>query len=233
MSTKSFCKSNLAVSSFFVLSGFLVSKSLTRTPSLKIYFLKRAKRILPAYIITIIFSVVILSSISTLSFWDYFTNKMTCRYFFWNLFFLNFLEPCLPNVFATNPLPFVNGSLWTMKIEEGFYLTLPILFYFIKKSKKETLVLAFVYFISILYSYIMLELLHLPLLEKQLPGKLAYFAIGIYIYLNFDFFIQNKKAFLVGAWFLFFIQLYYLNNDLFFPFTLGITVLFLAYSLPF
>ncbi|OWP84448.1 hypothetical protein BWK59_05335 [Flavobacterium davisii] len=100
-----FCKSNLAVSSFFVLSGFLVSKSLTRTPSLKIYFLKRAKRILPAYIITIIFSVVILSSISTLSFWDYFTNKMTCRYFFWNLFFLNFLEPCLPNVFATNPLP--------------------------------------------------------------------------------------------------------------------------------
>ncbi|WP_088444515.1 acyltransferase family protein [Flavobacterium oreochromis] len=228
-----FCKSNLAVSSFFILSGFLVTKSLVNTPSLKIYFLKRAKRILPAYITAIILSVLILSSISTLSYLDYFTNRMTYRYFFWNLFFLNFIEPCLPNVFSTNPLPFINGSLWTMKIEEGFYIILPILFYLINKFKNKTSVLAFVYLASVLYSYIMLEFLNLPLLEKQLPGKLSYFSIGIYIYLNFDFFIQNKSKFLIAAWFLFLIQVYFLNIDLFFPFILGVTILFLAYSLPF
>ncbi|MCJ1806059.1 MULTISPECIES: acyltransferase family protein [Flavobacterium] len=228
-----FCKSNLAVSGFFVLSGFLVTKSLVNTPNLKMYFLKRAKRILPAYITVIILSVIILSALSTLSYQDYFSDKMTCRYFFWNLFFLNFIEPCLPGVFAENPIPFINGSLWTMKIEEGFYIILPILFYLINKFKNKNKVLAFFYLASILYSYVMLELFHLPLFEKQLPGKLAYFIIGIYIYLNFNFFIKNKWKFLTGAWFLFLVQIYGLNMDLFFPFVLGVTVLFFAYSLPF
>ncbi|AMO20271.2 acyltransferase [Flavobacterium columnare] len=227
-----FCKSNLAVSGFFILSGFLVTKSLVNTPNLKMYFLKRAKRILPAYITIIILSVIILSALSTLSYQDYFTNRRTYRYFFWNLFFLNFVEPCLPSVFTTNPIPFINGSLWTMKIEEGFYIVLPMLFYLINKFKNKNTVLVFIYLASILYSHVMLEFLHLPLLEKQLPGKLAYFVMGIYIYLNFDFFIQNKWKFLIGAWFLFLIQMYGLDIDLFFPFVLGVTVLFLAYSLP-
>jgi len=37
------------------------------------------------------------------------------------------LDPWIAGVFAHNPVPFVNGSLWTLPAEALFYLLLPFL----------------------------------------------------------------------------------------------------------
>lgn len=55
---------------------------------------------------------------------DYFTGVGFWKYIFWNTLMLNFMCPILPGVFNGNP---VNGALWTIKVEIGFYLILPVL----------------------------------------------------------------------------------------------------------
>ena len=228
-----FCKSYLGVCGFFVISGFLVAKSLSKTPDLKVYFMKRTKRILPAYVVVILLSVLFLSLFSTLSFTAYFSSKETYSYTFWNLIFLNFMQPVLPGVFLENPYPFINGSLWTMKIEEGFYLILPLLFLFLTKLKNKNLGLFLIYVLSIAYSYVMLEIFDKPLLEKQLPGKLSLFVVGIYIFMNFEYFIKHKWRYLMISVLLLVLQFTYFDFSVIFPFAFGVIILFLAYSLPF
>ena len=140
---------------FFVISGFLVAKSYTNTPSLKEYFIKRAKRILPAYVFVILFATILFSIFSNYGFYSYFTSISTYQYVAWNLVFLNFVHPCLPGIFENNLLCAVNGALWTLKIEEGFYLILPLVFYLITKFKKPFFILFLIYIASLVYWYIM------------------------------------------------------------------------------
>lgn len=63
---------SIAIKGFFVLSGFLVTKSYLSTPSLKEYFVKRAKRILPAYLFVVLFAALSLFFFSKHGFWEYF-----------------------------------------------------------------------------------------------------------------------------------------------------------------
>ncbi|MDR2409575.1 MAG: acyltransferase family protein [Bacteroidales bacterium] len=47
---------HIAVCGFFIISGFLITKSCLYTRSLKEYCIKRAKRLLPAYVFIIFFA---------------------------------------------------------------------------------------------------------------------------------------------------------------------------------
>lgn len=229
-----FSNSSIAIKGFFIISGFLVAKSYTNTPSLKEYFIKRAKRILPAYIVVLLFSAITLSFFSSFNFLEYFTDIDVYKYLGWNSVFLNFMHPCLPGLFENNLMCAVNGALWTLKVEEGFYIVLPFIFYAIKKSKKPFLTLGSLYVLSLLYWFVMDFYLNQPLLAKQLPGYMAYFATGIFLFLNFDFLLLNKKK-------LFFISLLFLiisgfspfQIDVFYPAAFGLMVIIAAYSLPF
>ena len=229
-----FSNASIAVKGFFIISGFLVAKSYKNTPSLKEYFIKRAKRILPAYFVVLIVSVLVFSFFSSLSFSEYFSDINVYQYLGWNSIFLNFMHPCLPGLFENNLMCAVNGALWTLKVEEGFYIVLPFIFYAINKSKKPFLILGSLYFLSLLYWFVMDFYLNQPLLAKQLPGYLAYFAIGIFLFLNFDFVLENKKMLLASA-----ILLLILSNfsdfqiDVFYPAAFGSIVIIAAYSLPF
>ena len=229
-----FSDSIIAIKGFFIISGFLVAKSYTNTPSLKKYFIKRAKRILPAYIVVLLFSVLTLSFFSSFSFSDYFSDINVYKYLGWNAIFLNFMRPCLPGVFDNNLMCAVNGALWTLKVEEGFYIVLPIIFYAIYKSKKPFLILGSLYVLSLLYSFAMDSYLNQPLLAKQLPGYLAYFATGIFLFLNFDFVLQNKsKLFSVSLLLLIISVFSPFQIDVFYPAAFGTIVIIAAYSLPF
>ena len=57
------------------------------------------------------------------------------KYYFYNLIFLNFLHPCVFN--ALHPTQIsdcaVNGSLWTIKFELIFYLSLPVIVFVVRK----------------------------------------------------------------------------------------------------
>ncbi|PWB25383.1 acyltransferase family protein, partial [Flavobacterium sp. HTF] len=143
-----FANAIIGIKGFFVISGFLVAKSYVNTPSLKTYFIKRAKRILPAYIVLILLSVVVFAYFSTYSFSEYFSAPDVYQYLGWNLIFMNFMQPCLPGLFENNLICAVNGALWTLKIEEGFYLVLPLIFYLIRKTKKVYIVLISLYILS-------------------------------------------------------------------------------------
>ena len=229
-----FSNSSIAVKGFFIISGFLVTKSYTNTPSLKEYFIKRAKRILPAYIIVLLFSAIILSFFSSFSFSVYFSDINVYQYLGWNSIFLNFICPCLPGLFENNLMCTVNGALWTLKVEEGFYIVLPFIFYAINKTKKPFLILGGLYVLSLLYWFVMDFYLNQSLLAKQLPGYLAYFATGIFLFLNFDFVLENKKSlFTLAVLLLIFSNFSDFQIDVFYPAAFGLTLIIVAYNLPF
>lgn len=222
------------IKGFFVISGFLVAKSYLNTPSINKYFVKRVKRIVPAYIFVLLITVLALAFFGKYSFLEYFKNISVYKYLGWNLIFLNFMHPCLPGLFESNLLCAVNGSLWTLKLEEGFYIGLPLIFYIIKKVKKPFVVLTAIYCLSLLYWFVMDDYFNKPLLAKQLPGYLAYFVVGIFLYLNLDFVLNNNKKLISIAISALIISQYMdLNINVFYPAVFGTLVITAAYSFSF
>ncbi len=228
---KDFSNSSIAVKGFFVVSGFLVAKSYKTTPSLKQYFIKRAKRILPAYIFVVLFTTIVLAFFSTIGTTEYFSNIDTYKYLAWNIVFLNFMSPCLPGIFQNNLMCAVNGALWTIKVEEGFYIILPLLFYLFRKTKKTVQTLVWLYVLSVIYWYVLDAIFQKPLLAKQLPGYLSYFLVGILINLNFELFIKNKTKLILIS--LVVLNFFSFQIDFFYPAAFGILVIGLAFSMPF
>jgi len=114
----------LAVAVFFILSGFLIARSVERS-TLSSYLAARVLRIIPA-----------LALVTTLEAWalgPYFFEG-DVPWYLHNLALAHMknvlvfgLEPWIAGVFASNPVPFVNGSLWTLPVEALFYLLLPFL----------------------------------------------------------------------------------------------------------
>ncbi len=116
----------LAVGVFFSISGYLVFKSLENSSSLKIFIIKRALRIYPALIFSVLFSVFVVGLICTeLSIQEYLTNRKTLSYLKTITGFNIKYE--LPGVFENFPEKSVNGSLWSIAIELRCYLVLGLI----------------------------------------------------------------------------------------------------------
>lgn len=223
-----------SVTCFFVISGFLITASYIRSNSLKNYLKKRAARLLPAYIFVVVGSAILFVFISQLSFKDYFSNIQFVKYLLANLSFLNFLQPCLPGVFTlNNTFCAVNGALWTLKIEVGFYLTLPVFIYLISKIKSKYLVFIMVYILSIIYK-ISIEYLSIKysetfgILINQLPRFLTYFVSGIACYYYFDNIKTHIKALLILALAIVIIERI-IDVEVFTPISLSIIVFYIAF----
>jgi len=145
-----YLSTELAVQAFFVASGALVFMSYERSSSLRTYFEKRARRILPAYVAIVLLCAFGGAFVTSLPLQRYFSGEWL-RYVAANLAFLNFLHPTLPGVFDGNPLREVNGALWTLKIEVAFYLFVPLLGWAMRRMPSLAL-LAALYVLSVLYN---------------------------------------------------------------------------------
>lgn len=112
---------------FFALSGFLVTTSLYRLNSLKVYLTFRVLRLFPALIVEVCLAALLLGPILTsLSLTEYFTDGQLYGYF---LNIIGLVHYILPGLFTENPLPqVVNGSLWTIPYELECYIFLAIFF---------------------------------------------------------------------------------------------------------
>jgi peptidoglycan/LPS O-acetylase OafA/YrhL len=193
-----------AVKAFFVVSGFLIFMSYERSSSLASYTGKRLKRIYPAYFTVVVLSAFLLALVSALDLAAYFFSLEWWRYLIYNLSFLNFLQPTLPGVFETNVEPFVNASLWTLKIEVMFYIAVPILVYLMRKFSQNT-VLVFFYFAGLTYATlcnyaaVALDMAIFEELGRQLPGQLHYFMAGAFFYYNLALFERHVRHFVAGA----------------------------------
>lgn len=183
--------SEIAVKSFFVVSGFLIFMSYENTSNIKLYFLKRVRRIYPAYFFVVIVCAFVGFVLSTLPLRGYWSFDLL-KYILANLLFLNFISPNLPGVFDGNHIQVVNGALWTLKIEVMFYLLVPFAVMALRKFNRLGVILAF-YSASILYSFVMLEMaaesgvrIYYEL-QRQLPGQLAFFMAGAAGYYYFSY----------------------------------------------
>jgi peptidoglycan/LPS O-acetylase OafA/YrhL len=114
------------VSIFFVISGFLVTRSVLYHTAFD-YLLSRVLRIVPALALAMAVTVFIIGPFFTSEpILKYFISPETWRY----LLNVNVFELTqrLPGLFAANPFAgAVNGSLWTLPIECGFYVLLPVM----------------------------------------------------------------------------------------------------------
>ncbi|WP_346881931.1 acyltransferase [uncultured Algibacter sp.] len=225
-----FFNTRLAIDGFFVISGFLIAKSFENSKSVKQYIVKRIKRIVPAYVVLIIFCAVSFFIFSTYSLKNYFFNTHFLKYLVANLTFQNYIEPCLPGVFENNKICAVNGALWTIKLEEAFYLLIPIFFWLTKFKKNGIYVLGLlVYVVSITYFNYFMSL-DMYKIAKQLPGALAFFVTGIIFYKKFNFFIKWKHYIILPCLILFFLEQYLFKTHLLKPMVYGFMVFYIAYN---
>lgn len=186
------------VGCFFAISGFLMFPSFQKRPTLRHYISRRARRILPPYVLIICLCATGLIFVSDLSPVEYLTNRGFWEYLAANLSFMNFLQPDLPGVFTGEAFTTsaVNGSLWTMKGEWVCYLSVPAVYFIVRKLSKRNggILLTAIAIAAILSRLYLLELADRTdselynILARQFGTLLVFFYIGALVNYYFDLF---------------------------------------------
>lgn len=109
----------LAVDGFFILSGFLVTHSWTRSPALGTFLLKRASRIYPGFIVVTVLSALLIFPIAYRFPFGTMPNGLLGSQAL-SLVTLRAAEP--PGAFPQNAIHAVNGSLWSIPFEAWCYV---------------------------------------------------------------------------------------------------------------
>jgi peptidoglycan/LPS O-acetylase OafA/YrhL len=166
----------IGVKGFFVISGYLILQSLTRSKSVIDYLVKRILRIFPGLIVVLLATLFVVYFMYPSTNLPYLFNPDIYKYFIGNvlLFTPHFY---IPGVFEQLPSKAINGSLWTIEFEFFFYIVLLLLFP-IKKNLKAlrwTLV-GLMAFFTIGNLFYPSELLSI---KKPIPLDLV-FDLGIY-----------------------------------------------------
>jgi len=199
-----FLNSGVAINSFFIISGFLVSLSYERSKSTLDYFIKRIRRIYPAYLFVVLICALTATALSEVPPNRYFSSDLV-KYLLANLSFLNMLHPELPGVFTDNHVRAVNGALWSIRFEVTFYFFIPLIGYIFHRHSKHLGFLSI--FIGIFLSYVLLDFISaglnnkvLSLLAFHLPVQLLCFMCGVLLFHYFDFFDRNSlRLFLLAV----------------------------------
>jgi len=176
------------VAIFFVVSGFLISASFERSPSLPFYFFNRALRIFPALWFSFLFSLLTVFTITTLSVnWSEFMVWMIAQ-----LTVVQFYNPEFMRGYGVGVL---NGSLWTIPVELQFYLLLPIMYWFFNKLSWHSINI--ILFLLILIAINQFLFFSLETLGRTTITKLASVTVFPYLYLFFIGIILQKNKELV------------------------------------
>ena len=141
------------VAVFFIISGFLVTRSWCDNPNIFAFLKKRILRIFPALIAVVLFTALILGPIvTTLPLKEYFTDSAFFNYF--KNIFLYEIYHLLPGVFQNNPLN--ESECFFVDFTVGiFYVLLNCNIRYNKNIKQKIFSFCFssFYNIFILYSY--------------------------------------------------------------------------------
>lgn len=190
----------LAVNIFFVISGFLITKSWVSKPEFTHYFKNRILRIIPGLAVTAFFCAFIVGPLCTkLNLLSYFCNSETYK------FMLNIMmypvRYHLPGVFTDNPYPnSVNSSLWTLPIEFFFYCSVAAIG-MIKGFNKRALVFPVILGMMLLYFLVFSkpEFSHAQILFMHIHKVLR---CGIFFFMGMMFFLYRDKISLTRPAFL-------------------------------
>ena len=134
----------LGVDIFFVISGYLITSLIIK--ELKIsgnfsfskFYIRRMRRILPAMLFTIILSIIAgYIYLTPSAFIETIKSSIAAIFFSSNIYFYFIEQDYWSNIALTKPLL----NLWSLSIEEQYYLLLPIaLVIFFKKLKDYILI---------------------------------------------------------------------------------------------
>ena len=139
LTQQTFLFSFIGVKGFFIISGYLIFKSMMVSTSIFEYLVKRVLRIFPALAVVLIITLVAVYFVYPTNLPPFFSNKEVYAYFLGNviLFKPHFF---ISGIFSGLPSSAINGSLWTIEYEFFFYLF--ILFFFFIRSQKKQLIIA-------------------------------------------------------------------------------------------
>ncbi|MDW9379053.1 acyltransferase [Chryseobacterium sp. JV558] len=186
--------SYLGVHGFFIISGYLIFKSLLRCKGLSDFYWKRLLRLFPALIVVLFLTVLLAPAVYESSV-PYLQNKSVYTYIPQNLT-LFFRQKGIDGVFESNPYKnSINGSLWTICYEFSMYVMVSLLF-FIRKKKivKTVVILLFIssYILSIFQPYFLHGLfMKMALGSNHFYNLMCFFAGGMVLtYLD----IKNKRT---------------------------------------
>lgn len=107
-----------AVFVFFALSGFLISESYAQKNAPGPYLVARTARLVPGLLVSLLLVAFVLGPVVSAAYLD---APQSWGFVAANLTLIH-PQYSLPGVFAGNPYPQVEGSIWTLAHEAGWYL---------------------------------------------------------------------------------------------------------------
>lgn len=195
----------VGVDLFFILSGFFIGLSVIRQKewNVGVFFIRRFKRIAPAYYVSILIMLAFVTP-------PYLNS-------------LNGLFDILSHVTFLHSLSYsthgsLNGSYWSLGVEVYFYIFIALCAPFLRKEKSAIAILLVWVVLAWLWRFwvstFSIEPIFKFIWSSQLPGMLDQFAFGIFIALamslnNFNSVIEKRLTFFVAvAFFVLFFSLY-------------------------
>jgi peptidoglycan/LPS O-acetylase OafA/YrhL len=226
-----------AVDCFFVISGFLIFRSFRRSKSHADYWSNRVRRIYPALVAVIVATVIWGAFVTTASPKEYF-NSSTLGYLIYNFLFMSFKQNSLPGVFENSQVHYLNGALWTLKIEAMFYASVPLIVLFARRFLRFEILAVIFYLLSVIFKMTLHHMAvtkQLPVYDNwgsQLPGQLSFFMAGGLLEYCSEAFRRHASIYLglavsglvVSSW---------LGVYALYPISLAIVVIYICDVLPY
>lgn len=143
----------VAVDSFFLISGYLILKSFYTTSTVKSYFTKRILRIYPAFIVASLFCLFVVTPIA--GGWHLLANLHVADWFkaFTKLLILD--SPEVDGLLLRNQPFALNGAMWSIWLEFLCYVSIPV--FFLLGFHKKRLYIAVTLVIVSLYIFLLIS----------------------------------------------------------------------------
>lgn len=167
----------LGVDIFFVISGFLITKIILKgledkTFSFYEFYLRRAKRLLPALYCTLIFTTIIAYKFLTFRQWDDYISQLIGGL----TFTANMVLPFQTGYFDGASEEKLLLHIWSLSLEEQYYFFLPLFLFLIPKNWQKWC-LSLVLISSL---FLCLYLVSFPFIYWRLPGDSAGWAFYLF-----------------------------------------------------
>jgi peptidoglycan/LPS O-acetylase OafA/YrhL len=146
---------DMCVAVFFVISGFLITRSFLRSESIVEYFTNRVLRIVPGlFAVTLAVCLILGPIVTRSSSSDYWSDYKTARYLA-NAFIYPGPAQELPGVFASNIYPFIiNSSIWTLSYEFTCYILVAAICLAVRRTWFLSLLMLGIATATIFFTYI-------------------------------------------------------------------------------
>lgn len=214
----------IAVSGFFILSGYLISKSWVENPKILPFLEKRILRIFPAFLAASLVCALIVGPLGAASVSQYFID-LKWGDFMWGAIGLQ--QPVIPAIFIGQPYPYVNGAMWTIPIEFACYLSVLVLG--IARGFKPSLCLATMLTLLVISAVDSFGF-YLSIVQRVSLDLAGYFSVGCCFYVFRDRIHFSKNAALILGCVVFMGFYWFQGKQLIFSLAGAYVLFFLAFA---